>query len=486
MQRITIASAALAAVAAASDIFAQENLDVIKELEQWKKSQAGKKAIESGFVPKPESNGRQEASTSVEALELERFKSTKKVVEQLNKDYPDAEFSVDNPFALMTEDEFAQYVMGSFGQDQRKLRTVDHVARELTPAQREASDVDWSSHKCNEPIKNQGECGSCWTFSSIGVASSRSGNSEMLRYLMGPRSFASLLVVLDRASRCSAAFVSLLWSHWSRSTEYERAFVDNPPSVSPALQALVTAHFVSAAPTLAQSKGEVRDVAPRRSILGHQSTLGRRQKLPRLGPTANALLVLATMAPDAISAFTTAWLSALPADFDTSLELLYPIVTWIDKKLRCCRGSTVEHLTTECLARLRATRAPATLEPAHEMADIAIDPAHCAECHGVAAFLRDGKRAHLDLQLSSWRLCSNVRECVSANPDRLTMPKRSALNTEGILKLPPLAGVSLADYTSTQNDLAHIDHSIATLESMLADATRPAAKRPRYAFNFFA
>nr|AIG56272.1 secreted protein [Achlya hypogyna] len=170
MQPILIVSALLAA-ASAADIFADENLDVIKELEAWKSSHAGKKAVESGFVPNVETNGRQEGATSLEAIELERFKATKAVVEQLNKDYPDAEFSTDNPFALLTEDEFAQYVMGSFGQDQRKLRTVDHVARELTPEQREAGDVDWSSHKCNEPIKNQGQCGSCWTFSSIGVAS---------------------------------------------------------------------------------------------------------------------------------------------------------------------------------------------------------------------------------------------------------------------------------------------------------------------------
>ncbi|OQS02661.1 cysteine protease family C01A [Thraustotheca clavata] len=62
--------------------------------------------------------------------------------------------------------EFGNYVSGS------KLRTIeDHIARELAQEQREAGDVDWSSHKCYESVKNQGHRGSCWTFSSTAVAS---------------------------------------------------------------------------------------------------------------------------------------------------------------------------------------------------------------------------------------------------------------------------------------------------------------------------
>ncbi|EQC25982.1 hypothetical protein SDRG_16170 [Saprolegnia diclina VS20] len=168
--KLTVAALAMASVAA-TDIFSDATLDAIKELQQWKESAAGQKAIEAGFVPTTESDGRQEAGTTLEAVELERFLETKKIVEQLNKDYPDAEFSVDNPFALLTEDEFAQYVMESFGPPTRKLRSTHPVGRDLSVAQRQAEDEkDWSSHKCNGPVKHQGGCGSCWTFAATGQA----------------------------------------------------------------------------------------------------------------------------------------------------------------------------------------------------------------------------------------------------------------------------------------------------------------------------
>ncbi|KDO32179.1 hypothetical protein SPRG_03396 [Saprolegnia parasitica CBS 223.65] len=234
--------------------------------------------------------------------------------------------------------------------------------------------------------------------------------------------------------------------------------------VSSALQALVAAHLVGIAPILAHLTNDLRDNAQRTTELSQSQ------------PTKNALLVLATMAPDAIPAFTEAWLSALPAAIDTTLHMFYPIVVWMGTQLGPFYGSAPARLTTECLARLRTARAPVSVEPAHEMADIAIDPEHCAECLEVAGFLHDGTRAHLDLKQSSWRLCSIVLACVTAHSDRLTMVKLGDANTKGILKLPPPAGVSLAEYTTTQNDLAHIDRCIATL----VDATQRATKRPRH------
>ncbi|EQC25983.1 hypothetical protein SDRG_16171 [Saprolegnia diclina VS20] len=98
----TILVAALATSAAAADVFGPESLDLVREFEEWKASEVGQQAIESGFVPTIEANGRQEGAESEDAIQLERFQETKKIVEQLNKEHPEAEFSVHNPLRLLS------------------------------------------------------------------------------------------------------------------------------------------------------------------------------------------------------------------------------------------------------------------------------------------------------------------------------------------------------------------------------------------------
>ncbi|OQR83138.1 cysteine protease family C01A [Achlya hypogyna] len=161
-------TAVATAVVAGGQTIGLENVDLVNEFQEWKESEVGKQAFESGFLPPVSTHGRQEGAESAESIQLQRFQATKEIVAQLNKDYPEAEFSVHNPFALLNETEFAAFVMKSFGQDHRQLR---QAPRELTAAQVMASDVDWSSHQCNGPVKHQGECGSCWTFSATTQAS---------------------------------------------------------------------------------------------------------------------------------------------------------------------------------------------------------------------------------------------------------------------------------------------------------------------------
>ncbi|KAF0713102.1 hypothetical protein As57867_004503, partial [Aphanomyces stellatus] len=131
------------------------------KLSKWK-TLYGPLAKTHGFLP-PSTQESLDPNQHT-AAELDRFHTTILNVEEAAKDNPLATFSEFNQFALLTTAEFKRAVMKSFGGRNHTATTS------LAATASAASTMDWSTSKCNPPVQNQGQCGSCWAFSTVGTA----------------------------------------------------------------------------------------------------------------------------------------------------------------------------------------------------------------------------------------------------------------------------------------------------------------------------
>ncbi|KAF0697771.1 Aste57867_11564 [Aphanomyces stellatus] len=141
----------VAAAMSASDAAA-----LTSELDAWKVSAAGLMAKELGLLPSFDSS----------AAELVRFYNTKLDVERLGRLHPNAQFSLDTPFSLLTTAEFTAFLGRSF-QGPRPLLSLSPSALTAPNMQDMASTQDWTTSACVNPIQNQGQCGSCWAFAVL-------------------------------------------------------------------------------------------------------------------------------------------------------------------------------------------------------------------------------------------------------------------------------------------------------------------------------